>query len=266
MTFDKFSLNGQIKPIADAQVSALNLEFTYGFGVYETLRVQGSPIFLNEHIERLLNSAKIIGLEHGYATVQIEEFVEKLIVELGTQIVYNLKIILIGGDKPLLYILPLTPRFPDRKLYRDGVSVMTVELERPFPQAKTLNMLPSYIAYKKARAAGHYEALCVDRNGNITEGTATNIFFVKGSTFFTPPKEKVLDGVTRQKILQIAQEHGIEIVEQDIKRSEIQSYSGAFLTSTSSKVMPIKKIDSYTYASIPEISSRLQNLYDGFIK
>ena len=210
MDFKYFSKNGKILPVEEAVIPLSNIEYQYGFGVYENIRVNdGVPYFLKDHIERLLESARIIGLEHTFD----ESFVKKSAADLvkkngaGT---YNLKVLLIGGAEPALYILALNPHFPDKKLYRGGADFITYEYERPYPSAKTLNMLQSYLAYKKAREAGAYDALLISSKGCITEGTRTNFFCMQGRTLISPPEDEILLGVTRKVVLKVAKEEGFE--------------------------------------------------------
>ncbi|MDP3988271.1 MAG: aminotransferase class IV [Candidatus Levybacteria bacterium] len=265
MKYDVFSLNGKILPIEKATISALNIEYSYGFGVYETIRVNNQiPYFVEQHIERLLNSAQIIELEHKFSKDELKEFVQLLINRLPDQ-TYNLKILLIGGKESLIYILPLSPLFPEDKLYRKGAEAITYNYERQFPQAKTLNMLGSYLAYKKAKENNCYEALMVDKERTITEGTRSNFFTIKDLTIFTVPKEKVLDGITKRIVLFVALKNGFNIVEEDIIVSELNKYDGAFITSTSFGVMPISRINDFPLP-IPSSIYKLKKLYDDFLK
>lgn len=265
MTFPLFSKNGTLAPIEQANISLLSIEYSYGFGVYETLRVQKHiPYFLAEHADRLLDSARIIGLEYVYCADDISRFVRELVAQLSEE-TYNLKILLIGGktaQDAMLYIIPIAPLFPDRKLYRDGVSVITAHYERLFPHAKTLNMLGSYLAYRKAREAGCYDALLVDRDGMITEGTRSNLFGIRGKTVISPPADDILQGVTRTAVLRLLTTHGYDYKETHISPANIDAYDGAFLTNTSSGIMPIRRVDSFEYVSIAESLQQLMVHYD----
>src|SRR3989344_3263810 len=204
MDFKYFSKNGEIRPIEEAVIPLSNIEYQYGFGINETVRVErGSARFLKDRLERLVESARTIGLEHQFTDSMINHSVEKLIERSGTG-TYNLKILIIGGAAPVLYMLPLNPHFPDKKLYRDGVHCITYEYERPFPHAKSLNMLESYLAYKKAREARAYDALLVNNTGCITEGTRTNFFLIRGKTLAFAPEAEILLGVTRKKLFEVA--------------------------------------------------------------
>src|SRR3989338_9614916 len=107
MDFKYFSKNGELLPVEDAVIPLSNIEYQYGFGVYETIRVvNGVPYFLKEHLERLEESARAIDLKHTFASTSIYGSVGELIATSGTG-TYNLKILLIGGKEPSLYILCL---------------------------------------------------------------------------------------------------------------------------------------------------------------
>lgn len=264
MTYNYFSRNGQLLPSEQAVVSLNSVEYSYGYGVYETIRVsKGEPHFLSEHCTRLMHSAKIIDLSHSFAADFVEQSARELISKNKVE-ACNLKILLIGGttkDTATLYMLCLNPLFPDRKLYQIGVHVITENYERPFPQAKTLNMLPSYLAYRHAREAEAYDALLINRAGCITEGTRTNFLALQGRTIFSPPATEILPGVTRHHVLQVANQNGFKVVEQDIKLAEIDQYDAACLTSTSSKILPLRSIDKHIW---PEQSPDLQELIQAF--
>ena len=266
MEFKHFSHNGNLKPIEEATVPLSSIEYQYGFGVYESIRiVNGLIYFVEEHMERLLESADIIGLTHSFTRESVKRALEELVEEIGGG-TYNIKILLIGGTEPNLFIIPLNPHFPDKKLYRDGVHCTVYTYERAFPHAKTLNMLESYLAYKKAKEAGAYDAILIDREGRITEGTRTNFFCIKGKTLYSPPEEKILLGVTRKIVLKVAKESGFEVLEKEIRPEDLAQYDGAFLTSTSSGVMPIASIGEFTFGSQPEAQKELSAAYNGFVQ
>jgi len=154
---------------------------------------------------------------------------------------------LIGGESQDLYIMCLAPKFLDKKYYKQGVKVITEIYERFLPQAKTLNMLPSYLIFKRAKEQDAYDVLLLDKENNIVEGTRSNFFVIKNKTIYTTPVEKVLDGVTRRTVIDCAKENGYEVVEEDIKLSELFDYSGAFLTNTSSKIVPIREVGDESF-------------------
>ena len=270
MIFKKFLQNGKILPIKKASIQLVNIEYQYGFGVYESVRVlENIPYFLELHIERLFNSARIIQLEHFFSKQSILTSVKDLIAELKINSAYNLKILLIGGktkDDAILNVIPLAPLFPDRKMYKEGASIITEKYERLFPKAKTLSMLKSYLAYKKAKEKNCYEALAIDRDSCIREGTRSNFFLIKDKTIFSPPGGKLLDGVTRKIVLSIVAKNSYSVKEKDLRLSELSEYDGAFLTSTSFKVLPIKKIDDFVFPEITQEIKELIRLYSEYLK
>ncbi len=268
MEFKYFSRNGKVLPIAFASVPLSSIEYTYGFGVYESIRVShGKPVFVDDHIERLMGSAQQIGLEHGFTEAAVASAIAELI-SANEADAYNLKILLIGGRKAedaVLSIVCLNPLFPDKKLYTEGVKTITYQYERAFPQAKTLNMLQSYLAYRRAREAEAYDALLINRKGYITEGTRTNFFCIKGTTLYTPLEKDILLGVTRKHVLDVAAQLDFEVKQREIAFSNLASYDGAFLTSTSSKIMPIRSVDDYEFAEQPEALKTLMKAFDDFL-
>lgn len=243
-----------------------NIEYAYGFGVYETIRVvKGKPLFLSQHLERLEASAKAIGLAHGFTQTQWHTWTRDLISKTQADAL-NLKMLLIGArnasDVQLL-IIPLAPLFPDKRLFSRGATVISIQHERFMPQAKTLNMLPSYMSYSKAKAAGCYDALYINRDGCITEGTRTNFFAIRGRTLISPPKSEILEGVTLLNVIAVAEKNGYEISYEDIPLARIKDYDGAFLTSTSSKIMPLSKVDDIDM-KIPDALHELIKHFDIF--
>jgi branched-subunit amino acid aminotransferase/4-amino-4-deoxychorismate lyase len=180
---------------------------------------------------------------------------------------FNLKILLIGGktaEKASLNILCLNPLFPDKKLYRDGVHTITYAYERAFPHAKTLNMLQSYMAYREAKKAGAHDALLLDREDRILEGTRTNFFCIKDRTLYSPDESKVLLGVTRKNILEVAKQNGFEIIKKDIRPADLSEYHGAFLTGTSIKILPIRSVDDFTFGEQSVDLKELMKAFDEF--
>lgn len=267
MSFGYFSRNHVILPEKEAVVRLDNLAYAYGFGVYETMKVRkGIVYFARQHAARLLHSASCIGLEHTENEETIAASVRGLVDYLKVT-ACNIKILLIGGETARdaqLYIFATAPLYPNRKLYRDGATTITAVYERWMPQAKSLNMLPSYLLYREAQRQGCYDCLLVDYNGNIREGTRTNFFVMRGRTIISPPAEHILEGVTRRTILYVMQQHGFAYAEQPISVSELAGCDAVFLSSTSSKIMPVRRVDSMSF-SISEQLRRLMKAYDIFL-
>ena len=233
VTYKYFSSNGKLLPISQATISLSNIEYAYGFGVYETVRVNnGIAYFLSEHVSRLLKSAEIISLEHTFTTDLVSDAIDALI-KANDVATCNIKILLIGGpahEDALLYALCFNPLFPDRKLYQAGAHFITYTYQRLYPGAKTLNMLPSYLAYREAKQNGAYDALLTDHNGSITEGTRTNFFGVRGNTIFSAPEIDILPGVMRRAVITVAKRNNFDIQVNAIHPQKLAQYDGAFVT------------------------------------
>ncbi|MFA9289269.1 MAG: aminotransferase class IV [Weeksellaceae bacterium] len=266
MSLDKCLINGKVVSIGEAQISLTDAEFVYGFGVYETVKIRNRIIyFLDHHIERLLDSAQQINLQHTFTTVQMTQFVTDLNQELDEQS-YNLKIYLYGGKAAKLVMLPSAPLYPDRKWYKTGVAVISVQHERWMPQAKTLNMLPSYYYYAQAKAKNAYDTVLIDSEGYLIEGTRTNLYFMQGKTIFIPPMHDVLEGVTLMTILKVAKRNGYTIVEKKVSYDQAREYESMFLSSTSTKIMPIKQLDENITFIISDELKELMKLYEAALE
>ena len=126
-------------------------------------------------------------------------------------------------------------------------------------------MLESYIIFTKAKQEDAYDALVINPDNKIREGTRTNFFFTDGTTIFTAPADNVLNGVTRSTLLQVLTDHNIPVEERELDASELDKYIGFFLTSTSSKIVPISLIDD-TKIQIPEIIKRAIQVYNQFLQ
>ena len=253
-----FSRNGELLPLEAGVIPVDDVNFAYGYGVYETLKVRAGILYFPElHVERLLHSATIIGLDHGFAASAIQGWLEDLVRANGAKDA-NLKVLLIGRNAPGadLYLMQLNPLFPKRHDYRDGAKAVLFAGERQYPQAKSLNMLISTMAFREAREHDAYDAILVNRQGHLTEGTRTNLFYTDGEKFYTPPAEEVLAGVTRLTVMQCIREAGWKVEERPLTLDELKAGSldavvspdaagdravcqGLFLTSTSTKIMPI---------------------------
>ncbi len=268
MNFSYFSRNGELLPIEQATVPLADIAYAYGYGVYETIRVKhGVPYFLPDHAERLLASASIIGLEHPFSATFVSDSIRALIqkTEVDT---CNLKVMLIGGTTAVdaaLYVMGSSPLFPDRKLYRDGAICTIYRCERAFPNAKTLNMLQSYLAYRDAKANGAYDALLINRADNITEGTRTNFFCLQGRTIISSPEDQILFGITRKIMLKVAGESGFQLEERDIPLASLKDYAGAFITSTSTGIMPVRSVGDFTFGQQPAEIAELRKVFNRFM-
>lgn len=263
------SINGELRQKVEGVVPIDDVNFAYGYGVYETLKSRSGVVYFPDmHVTRLLHSARIIGMSHEWTETGLLVALENLVRSNGVADC-NIKMLLIGrsGSGADLYIMCLNPLFPKRTDYRDGADAILFDGERLYPQAKSLNMLVSSIAFRKAQSASAYDALLVDRSGHLTEGTRTNLFYTDGITVFTPPAESVLEGVTKLTIQKCLEEQGIAVTERALHRNELKDshiVAGLWLSSTSTKIMPIGKIDNIHIPISPNIPGYIKT-YDAWL-
>jgi branched-chain amino acid aminotransferase len=245
MEFEHVILNGKIHPATEATISLFSPALFSSFGVYESIEVtEGVPFHLRDHLSRLAESAEMIELNLPYSTSDIASWVRRLILENGNR-ECMLRIIALGvtqaNDEALVAILPQPlPRYPD-SYYREGAAAITFKGCRPLPACKSLNTLVNYLARRQAVRAGVHEAiLCAE--GEMTEGSRSNIFAVRRGALFTPPSDRVLSGITRDIVIRLALEAGYRASEVPLNLMELPSFSEFFVTSTSMHIIPIVRI------------------------
>ncbi len=239
-------LNGRLLPRQKAQISVFNHALFSSFGVYESIQIDNGVAFhLDDHLDRLFQSAHFIQLPMGYDRPTIRGWVTRL-VETDAICESLLRIIVFGpnGDEEaLVYVLPTAlPRYAP-ECYTTGTRAITFEGARPFPQAKTLNTLVNYLAIRRAREVGAHEAFLVNEQGHLTEGSRSNLFVVSDGTLLTPPAEQVLSGITRDLVWKFAEAEGICVAEQSIRRADLATIDEMFATSTSMHIVPINQVD-----------------------
>jgi branched-subunit amino acid aminotransferase/4-amino-4-deoxychorismate lyase len=260
-----FSHNGQIEPIANAQISLLSAAYAQGFAVYETIRASNRiPFFLPDHLSRLFQSAKLIGLRHQFTHTALTKHLQAYLAAIPPA-AYNIKLVLLGHQPAELFILALDPIFPTPKLYILGAKLITYSFERFLPHAKTHNTLPSYLAFTHAQSQKAYDALFLCKRGFIREGTRTNFFCLSKQTLFTPPENLILLGVTRKQVISLALKNGYSLKTANIKPHQVPKFDCAFLTSTSSKIIPVRSIDNHHLNPPSPQLKKLMLLFDHYL-
>ncbi len=276
--------NGTLKPWREAQVHVLTHTLHYGMGVFEGVRCYDTPsgpcIFrLNEHTRRLFNSAHILGLEIPYThdqvnAAQIETFRAN---RLGEG--YLRPLVFLGSEAMGLRARGLTvnlivaawpwPNYMDEDAREKGIAVRTSSYTRhhvniTMCKAKaTGNYTNSILALHEALDSGCDEALLLDNEGYVAEGSGENIFIVRDGLIHTPELTSCLDGITRNTVFQLADEFGLEIVERRITRDEVYICDEAFFTGTAAEVLPIRSLDGRRIGNGNRgpITEKLQSAY-----
>ncbi|MDU1323175.1 MAG: aminotransferase class IV [Clostridium botulinum] len=222
-----------------------------GKSLYEVIRIiDGAPLFLKSHLERFYNSAKLEGLNLWLDEEEIKENINRLI-EINKVSIGNIKLVFNfnkGKNNNFLCYF-LKHNYPEDIEYKRGVKTILYHGERENPNAKVINMDFRKIVGEKIKEEKAYEAILVDRNGYITEGSKSNIFMIKDGKVITAPIEKVLPGITRQNIIDVCKNLNLKVEEEKVHYKDIDKLEGLFISGTSPKVLPIKSVDEIEFKS-----------------
>ncbi len=220
-----------------------------GTVVYEVIRViDGIPLFMEDHLLRLHNSANLAGFYIAMSDSEIINSIKQLTIENQ---VFNGNIKLLFQYKehqPLqFFCFFIHHYYPSELQYKNGVKVMLYEAERKNPNAKLSHNELHQATENEIFNKKIYEVLYVNKNAWITEGSKSNVFFIKGDILYTAPKKFILPGITRKFVLKLANLAGIEVVEECIHQKNIDQYDAAFISGTSPKILPISFIENIKY-------------------
>jgi branched-chain amino acid aminotransferase len=223
-----------------------------GIGICDIMRTfHGKPYFLDEHIERLMESGEKIGLALPWTRSDIKQIVVDTLGKNPGLEEVNIRIVITGGSSPDFMTPSGRPRLivmitPNNKLpekwYTRGVKVITLVQERPLAGAKVTAYIPAAMALNQARAAGAVEVIYIDRNHNALEGTTSNLFAFFNNTLVTPPADGILKGITRKVILSLAQDR-FDISETPLPLETLLTADEVFITGTNKGVVPVVTID-----------------------
>jgi branched-chain amino acid aminotransferase len=215
-----------------------------GQTVYELIRVQdGIALFLEDHLERFFRSAAYLDLPPDATPSDIAERIYKL-TEANQVNEKNVKLILGKGTsgESLLWIFFTQSIYPLAAYYEKGIRTSLFHIERLDPNIKLVRADYQKAVLQERAEKDVYELLLVDANEEITEGSRTNVFFVKGSALYTPPAKSVLLGIVRKKVFEICEKRQIPIHELPIPVAWIDSCEGAFVSGTGNNILPISAI------------------------
>lgn len=220
--------------------------------IYEVIRViDGIPLFLEDHLERMRISGELVGVSINRSDEEIEKDIMKLIEANGVENL-NIKLLCanIEGEGQALLAYFIKSFYPPEEYYRDGIHTILFHHERENPNAKVLKSSFKEEVAKKLEENKAFEALLVNNDGYITEGSRSNMFFVKENKIYTAPKGTVLLGITRQHIMEVCKELSIEVVEENIHVDDLDRLEGAFMSGTSVNVLPISTIEDIRLNSV----------------
>ncbi len=273
-------VNGDLVPEEQATVSVFDHGYLYGDGVFEGIRAYDGKIFrLEEHVDRLYESAHCIMMEIPYTREQMQRAIIDTVKANGLRDAYIRVVVSRGkgdlGMNPkncpgcqIVIIAGKIAVFPP-ELYEDGIEAVTVPTRRNVvgaldPRIKSLNYLNNIMAHIEATRAGAREALMLNSEGYVTEGAADNIFVYRRGVLWTPPKYLgILEGITREAVMGLARGEGIPVEESPITRHDIYTGDECFVTGTAAEIMPIVEVDSRVVGTGKPgpVTRRLTELY-----
>jgi branched-chain amino acid aminotransferase len=277
---ETYYVNGRFVSASEAVIPVDDLAIMRGFGVFDLLRtLNGKPLFLKEHIKRLQASARRIGLELPWTAQKLTGIVMQTLQRNSFE-ESNIRIIVTGGSSPdfitpqgkprLLVLVTRAPELP-QWWYTDGVKIITFFSERSIPGAKSIDYVTATIALQQARDQNAIEAVYVDRNGNVREGTTSNLFAFYSDILVTPAKG-ILSGITRQAVLDLA-EKTVRVDLRDLRLDDLLRADEVFITGTNKMIVPVVQVDDTTIGNglpgkltqkmMKALNERIDSYYQG---
>ena len=266
----KIWMDGKLIDWRDAKIHVLTHTLHYGMGVFEGVRayktVDGTAIFrLQEHTQRLFNSAKIFQMEVPFDKHTIAQAQLEVVRANQLESCYNRPLIWIGSEKlgvsakgntihVAIAAWPWGAYLGEDGLAR-GIRVKTSSFTRHHVNVSMVRAkasgwyVNSILANQEAVTDGYDEALLLDVDGYVSEGSGENVFIIKAGKLYTPDLASCLDGITRDAIMTLAHDFGIPVIEKRITRDEMYCADEAFFTGTAAEVTPIRELDNRTIGS-----------------
>jgi branched-chain amino acid aminotransferase len=283
---DLIWMNGELVAYEDAKVHVLTHALHYGTGVFEGVRAyetpRGTAIFRHaDHIDRLFRSASLYHMEIPYSKEEIRSATHEVIVRNGFKSCYIRPLVFRGAGPMGLYPLDCPVEViiatwewgsylgDEGKLNGVRAKVSSwrrIPSDSLIPSAKASGQyLNSVLAKVEADKAGYEEAILLDRNGHVCEGTGENLFVVKGGKIATPGfSNDILGGINRLAAIEIAQDLGYEVVERDVARGELYHADEIFMTGTAAELTPIREVDDLPVGDGGRgpITERIQSVFE----
>jgi branched-chain amino acid aminotransferase len=240
-----------------------------GKTIYEVIRVmKGKPLFMAEHLERLRLSGKTLQLPVEELTSDVAEGMKQVIARSGIWD-NNLKIVAGYLDSGAFswIVYPVKSFYPTPHYYQKGIKTILMQVERENPNAKVINTELSARVDELRETTDIFEGLLVDNAGCITEGSRSNVFFIEGDRLLTPQSTHVLLGITRQKLLEVAETLGIHYEEAQIEAAKAHLFDACFITGTSIGLLPVSNIDNHKMESARnQLLHKLQAGYEAVVE
>ncbi|WP_353092877.1 aminotransferase class IV [Tissierella praeacuta] len=257
---DYYIINGQIKTTDDLEIFK-NIEKP---PIYEVIRViDGVPLFLEDHLERMFDSANIIRYSIDRDIKEIKNDIKTLILKNNIDKL-NVKLLSteVEGMGKVFLAYNIESFYPPEEYYKKGIHTTLFYYERNNPNAKVLFTSFKEDVARELKEKNAFEALLVSKSGYIPEGSRSNMFFVKENQVYTAKASEVLIGITRKHIFEVCNKLNIKIIEESIHIDDLGKLDGGFMSGTSVNVLPISTIDDIKLDSINnEIIKEINNAY-----
>lgn len=236
--------------------------------LYEVIRISNSiPLFLEEHVDRLISSGKIIGYT---LNISYEDVLSKisLLMKKNNVTNHNIKIVInnLKDSVPNIYFFFIKTSYPDDSLYSSGVKAFSYNAERDNPNAKIINTNLRETINSLLKEKDCFEAILVNNEGYITEGSRSNLFFIKNNILYTTEGKDVLLGITRKRIIELSKKNGIKVQEESIHIDDLKGFSSLFISGTSPKVLPINSVDSMNFSTTDPLLLNIIKIYNDEIE
>ena len=281
-------LNGAFQPFNDTNIHLLSHTLHYGLGAFEGVRAYetetGGAIFrLRDHTERLFDAADKINITIPYSIEELEAVQKEAMTKNNLKEGYIRPIVFLGSESMGLRAKDLVsvnvadacwewPSYMDPEAKKKGISIIKSPYQQyDNPLYSNNKIIGTYInsimALHDALAKNADEAILLDKNGFISEGSGENLFIVRDAKLLTPKTDFCLNGITRQTVIKIAHNLGIEVQEKDLLFDELVNADEAFFSGTAVEITPITKVDNLKIGSgmIGPISERLQTKYSEIV-
>ncbi|MBC8111325.1 MAG: aminotransferase class IV [Verrucomicrobia bacterium] len=258
-----YYLNGEIVASEQAKIHVSDLGLLRGYGIFDFFRaMDGQAIFLEDHLDRLENSARLMHLPLLQTRQQISEAILE-IIRLHPIPMLGVKVVLTGGYSPDGYQPAETPNlvifgkpftFGNPKA---GLKWMSIAYEREIPEIKTTNYVVP-IRHLPALKAGGFDDVLYHKNDSVSESSRSNVFIIKNEKVITP-KNGVLFGITRKHVLAVARQH-FEVEERDISVAEFFAADEIFTTGSTKRITPVTQVDGHIF-NLGKVTQKLQALF-----
>jgi branched-chain amino acid aminotransferase len=235
--------------------------------IYEVIRIfNGTALFVEDHIERLQHSVLLSGFAYN-VSVPVLHYLLRNLIRKNNISVGNVKIVLRFDqhNQTVLYTFLIPHAYPDDSMYLQGVKTDFFRAARKDPNIKKLHPDIATRVSEFIKTENLYDALLVTEGDQITEGSKTNIFFIKDSTVYTAPGDTVLRGITREKVIYLCNNLNIKLLEKPIEIKRLAEFDASFFTGTSPKVLPINAISNLNYQVENAVMRSIMKAYDDLI-